>query len=275
MTSGVWRIAWQEFVLNRRNRWVMSFAVLFALMTTLISYFGMITSGYAGFQDFVRTAASLANLGGFVIPLFALLLGVFSFLSEREYLELLTTQPISRSRVLMGKIAGLCLTVLAASALGFGLPGAIIAMSIGTEGARAYLMVVIFCSLLAVVFVGLAVFIALVSQRRQIALGIAIGVWIFYELVYGMLMLGTTLYLPSNILGTSLLVGLIGNPVDIARVLSLLQVGGPHLFGPAGATLLKLAGSQTTATVIGLVGLIGWIVVPVGLSMRIFEKLDL
>ena len=275
MTSGVWRIAWQEFVLNRRNRWVMSFAVLFALMTTLISYFGMITSGYAGFQDFVRTAASLANLGGFVIPLFALLLGVFSFLSEREYLELLTTQPISRSRVLMGKIAGLCLTVLAASALGFGLPGAIIAMSIGTEGARAYLMVVIFCSLLAVVFVGLAVFIALVSQRRQIALGIAIGVWIFYELVYGMLMLGTTLYLPSKILGTSLLVGLIGNPVDIARVLSLLQVGGPHLFGPAGATLLKLAGSQTTATVIGLVGLIGWIVVPVGLSMRIFEKQDL
>jgi len=275
MSSGVMRIAWQEFVLNRRNRWVMSFACLFALMTTLIAYFGMVTSGYAGFQDFVRTAASLANLGGFVIPLFALLLGVFSFLSDREYLEMLTTQPISRSRVLMGKIGGLSLTVLAASALGFGLPGAIIAMSIGTEGAVGYLLVVIYCSLLAVVFVGLAVLIAVVAQRRQIALGIALGVWIFYELVYGMLMLGTTLYLPARILETSLLVGLIGNPVDIARVLSLLQVGGPHLFGPAGATLVKLAGSETMATVIGLFGLMAWLVVPTVLSTRIFARQDL
>ena len=275
MSSVVMRIAWQEFVLNRRNRWVMSFACLFALMTTLIAYFGMVTSGYAGFQDFVRTAASLANLGGFVIPLFALLLGVFSFLSDREYLEMLTTQPISRSRVLMGKIGGLSLTVLAASALGFGLPGAIIAMSIGTEGAVGYLLVVIYCSLLAVVFVGLAVLIAVVAQRRQIALGIALGVWIFYELVYGMLMLGTTLYLPARILETSLLVGLIGNPVDIARVLSLLQVGGPHLFGPAGATLVKLAGSETMATVIGLFGLMAWLVVPTVLSTRIFARQDL
>jgi Cu-processing system permease protein len=275
MNSAVGRIAWQEFVLNRRNRWVIFFACLFAVTTTVISYFGMVTSGYAGFQDFVRTAASLANLGGFLIPLFALLLGVFSFLSEREYLEILATQPIPRSRILLGKICGLSLTVIAASALGFGIPGAVIAMAIGTAGAVAYLMVVIYIILLAVIFIGLSVLIALVAGRRQIALGIAIGVWIFFELVYGMLMLGTTLYLPAKILKTSLLVGLLGNPVDIARVLSLLQVGGPHLFGPAGATLVKLAGSPTMATLIGLLGLVGWIVVPVLLAIWIFKRQDL
>jgi Cu-processing system permease protein len=275
MNSAVGRIAWQEFVLNRRNRWVIFFACLFAVTTTVISYFGMVTSGYAGFQDFVRTAASLANLGGFLIPLFALLLGVFSFLSEREYLEILATQPIPRSRILLGKICGLSLTVIAASALGFGIPGAVIAMAIGTAGAVAYLMVVIYIILLAVIFIGLSVLIALVAGRRQIALGIAIGVWIFFELVYGMLMLGTTLYLPAKILKTSLLVGLLGNPVDIARVLSLLQVGGPHLFGPAGATLVKLAGSPTMATLIGLLGLVGWVVVPVLLAIWIFKRQDL
>ena len=275
MRSAVGQIAWQEFVLNRRNRWVVFFAGLFAVTTTVISYFGMVTSGYAGFQDFIRTAASLANLGGFLIPLFALLLGVFSFLSEREYLEILATQPIPRSRVLLGKICGLCLTVIAASALGFGIPGAIIAMAIGTEGALGYLMVVIYNTLLAVIFVGLSVLIALVAGRRQIALGIAIGVWIFYELVYGMLMLGTTLYLPAKILKTSLLIGLFGNPVDIARVLSLLHVGGPHLFGPAGATLVKLAGSTVMATVVGIVGLIAWIVIPMLLAIRVFNRQDL
>ena len=275
MSSAMGRIAWQEFVLNRRNRWVIFFAGLFAVTTTVIAYFGMVTSGYAGFQDFIRTAASLANLGGFLIPLFALLLGVFSFLSEPEYLEILVTQPIPRSRVLLGKTCGLCLTVIAASALGFGIPGAIIAMAIGTEGALGYLMVVVYNTLLAVIFVGLSVLIALVAGRKQIALGIAVGVWIFYELVYGMLMLGTTLYLPAKILKTSLLVGLFGNPVDIARVLSLLHVGGPHLFGPAGATLIKLAGSTTMATAIGLVGLVGWIVIPILLAMWIFKRQDL
>jgi Cu-processing system permease protein len=275
VTSAVGRIAWQEFVLNRRNRWVVFFAVLFAVTTTVIAYFGMVTSGYAGFQDFVRTAASLANLGGFLIPLFALLLGVFSFLSDREYLEILATQPIPRSRVLLGKIVGLCLTVISASAVGFGIPGAVIAMAIGTQGAMGYLMVVVYNTLLAVIFVGLSVLIALLAGRRQIALGIAIGVWIFFELVYGLLMLGTTLYLPAKILKTSLLVGLFGNPVDIARVLSLLHVGGPYLFGPAGATLVKLAGSPTMATLVGLLGLAGWIVFPVLAAMWIFKRQDL
>ena len=78
MKSAVAMICWQEFTLNRRNRWVVSFAVLFAALTLLLAYFGMVTSGYAGFQDFTRTSASIVNLAGFLIPLFAMLLGVFT-----------------------------------------------------------------------------------------------------------------------------------------------------------------------------------------------------
>ena len=48
-------------------------------------------------------------------------------------------------------------------------------------------------------------------------------------------MLGSTLYFTPSFLKWFLLTGLLGNPVDITRVLSLLVVGGAHLFGPAGA----------------------------------------
>jgi Cu-processing system permease protein len=268
-------IGWQEFTLHRRNRWVASFTLLFGALTLLIAYFGMVTSGYAGFQDFIRTAASIVNLSGFLIPLFALLLGVFSFLSNREYLELLATQPVSRTSVLLGKYLGLVLTVLGSSMLGFGLPGVVIALVIGVEGALSYLLVVVYSSLLAVVFTGLAVLISILTRRRQIALGLALGLWVFYELLYGVLMLGTTLYLPSGVLKTVLLAGLLGNPVDTARVLSLLQVGGPHLFGPAGATLVKLAGSSLAATLTGLTGLALWLLVPVAASVRVFRRQSL
>ena len=126
MSSAVWMICRQEFTLNRRNRWVVSFAVLFAVLTLLVAWFGMVTSGYAGFQDFTRTTASIVNLAALLIPLFALLLGVFSFITNQHYLEILVTQPVSRSRVLLGKYLGLVLTVLGASLLGF--VGAILAL---------------------------------------------------------------------------------------------------------------------------------------------------
>ena len=155
MSSPVIQIARQEFIINRRNRWVVLFAVLFALLSLALAYFGMITSGYSGFQDFVRTSASLINLGGFLLPLFALLLGVFSFLTNREYLEILATQPVSRSGVLLGKYFGLLLSVLAAATLGFGLPGIVISTAIGLEGATTYLVVVAFSCILAAIFTGL------------------------------------------------------------------------------------------------------------------------
>jgi Cu-processing system permease protein len=275
VSSPVLVIAWHEFLINRRNRWVFSFAVLFAGLTLAISYFGMVTSGYAGFQDFTRTSASLVNAGGFLIPLFALILGVFSFVTHPEYLELLVTQPVSRSRVLLGRYLGLALTVLGAAALGFGLPGVVMALAAGTEGALRYVAVVVYLSLLAVAFTGIALLVALATRRRPIALGIALGVWILFELVYGVLMLATTLYLAPSVLETTLLVGLVGNPVDLARVLSLLLVGGPHLFGPAGATLVKLAGSVAIATAAGLGGLLVWIAVPLLAAARLFRRQNL
>jgi len=275
MTSPVWMICRQEFTLNRRNRWVVSFAVLFAALTLLVAWFGMVTSGYSGFQDFTRTSASIVNLGGFLIPLFALLLGVFSFITNGDYLEILVTQPVSRTRVLLGKYLGLVLTVVGASLVGFGLPGVLIALVIGVQGAAEYLLVVFYSLLLAIVFTGLSVLISLIARRRQIALGIALGVWILCEVVYGLVMLGTTLYLPARVLDETLLLGLLGNPVDLARVLSLLEVGGPHLFGPAGATLIKVTGSQTLATLFGLGGLAIWLVLPVAVSARIFGRQNL
>jgi Cu-processing system permease protein len=275
LSSHIWWIAQQEFSLNRRNRWVLSFAILFSVLTLVISYFGMVTSGYAGFQDFVRTAASVTNLGGFLIPMFALLIGVFSFITNTEYLELLVTQPVPRSHVLLGRYLGLVLTVLAASLVGFGLPGIVFAISVGAGGAASYLVVIGYCFLLAIVFAGLSVLISLISKRRQVALGVALAVWVFYEVIYGVLILGTTVYLTPSVLKVVLTTGLLGNPIDTVRVLSLLQVGGPHLFGPAGATLLKLTGSVAGATAFGLVALALWAVLPLGISTWLFRRQDL
>jgi Cu-processing system permease protein len=273
--SPVLTIARHEFILNRRNRWITSFAGLFAALTFLVAYFGMVTSGYAGFQDFTRTAASIVNLAGFVIPLFALLLGVFSFVSNREYIDLIVTQPVSRHQVLLGKYLGLLLTIVGASLIGFGIPGIIISLTIGVEGALAYGLVIALAMMNGAVFLGIAVLIALVTQRQQIALGAAVGIWLFFELFYGLLVIGSTLYFSHAVLKSMLLVGLMGNPIDLSRVLSLLAIGGPHFFGPAGTTLVKAAGSGFLAGMWGWLALIAWIVIPGLISLRIFSRQNL
>lgn len=275
MTSPILLIARQEFTLNRRNKWVVSFAGIFALLTLLISYFGMVTSGYAGFQDFARTSTSLINLSGFIIPLFSLLLGVFSFISNQEYLELMVAQPVTRFQIIIGKYLGLLFTLIGATILGFSVPGVIIALMIGTEGALGYATVILFSLFLGIIFTGCAVLISQIFHRQQIALGVAIGVWVFFEIVYGLLILGTTLYFTPQVLKYSLIFSLLGNPVDITRVLSLISIGGLEFFGPAGVTLFKLAGSPTMAMLYGMIGLILWIIFPVFLSIKIFSHQNL
>ena len=52
---------------------------------------------------------------------------------------------------------------------------------------------VLFSILLGVVFIGCSILISQISNRQQIAVGIAVGVWIFFEVIYGLLVLGTTI----------------------------------------------------------------------------------
>ena len=83
------------------------------------------------------------------------------------------------------------------------------------------------------------------------------------------------LYFSRATLKVLLIAGLVGNPIDLTRVLSLLAVGGPEFFGPAGVTLIKLTGSPTLAGLFGVAALLIWVVVPVLLAMRIFRRQSL
>ena len=275
MNHPIMLIAKQEFLLNRRNKWVAMFAITFALLTFFISYFGMVTSGYSGFQDFARTSTSLIKLSGFLIPLFSLLVGVFSFISDPEYMELLVSQPLTRSQIIIGKYLGLAFSLIGVTIIGFTIPGVIISIAIGTEGAMGYAATVFFIILEGLIFLGCAILIAQLTKRQQLAVGISIGFWIFFEVIYGILILGSTIYLESDVLKYVLIFSLLGNPIDITRVLSLIAVGGLEFFGPAGATLFKLTGSQLWAMLYGLGGLALWIVLPLLISIRLYSKHDL
>ena len=108
-------IAGQESRSNVRNRWTLLFAGVFAALTLAISYFGLVTEGYAGFEGFERTTASLLSLVLYVVPLVALTMATLSLTGDRGATELLFSQPLDRSEILLGKSLGLCASISTAT----------------------------------------------------------------------------------------------------------------------------------------------------------------
>jgi Cu-processing system permease protein len=269
------KVAGQELTLALRNRWVLAFSVLFGAAALGIAYFGMVTAGYIGLQDFQRTTASLMNLGLYLIPLMALLMGTLSLAAYPEYNELLLTQPFTRTEMLTGKTAGLFIALVMMIAAGLGLPGIVFALSVGKYGFLDYLGLMTGLVFLGAVFLVLAALIGVLTRRKGIAIGVGLIVWFFYIFLYDLIILGSTVILPLKAVKPVLLFALLGNPVDLVRVSVLTLIGGAEIFGPAGRTLHDLINNPWLVMLILSGIILAWIGLPIWLASRIFRTQDI
>jgi Cu-processing system permease protein len=273
--NAVITIARQELVINIRNRWTTIFALVFGGLALAISYFGMLTAGAIGFQSFARTSASLLNLVLYIIPLVALTMGALSFTSEKSLSEMLFAQPVTRTEILVGKLAGLFASMLVATLAGFGLAGAIIAIKTGTGGALRYQAFVVMSLALALVFLTISAFVASVCQRKTKAFGAALFLWFFFALFYDLMAIGVTFLLKERTANVFIFSSLMGNPVDLARVACLMILDGKEVFGAAGAALVKFTGGVGASFALLIGGLIFWMIVPFLLARHALKRQDI
>lgn len=240
-------ISEQEFRITLRSKWVQIFAAVFASLTVAISYFGMVTSIVVGFEGFTRTTASLLNLILYLVPMLALAAAISSFGADKGAAELLFSQPVLRSEVLVGKLLGLFVSLMVPVLFGFGVSGFIIAARSGTDGIMRYLGFIFLTLLLLLTFLCLGAFASIISDGRTRALGIALGIWFFFVLFYDLLTMGVASLVHPHTANMVILFSLFGNPVDLARVSGLLILGGPTIFGAAGALLVRTFGGTALA----------------------------
>jgi Cu-processing system permease protein len=268
-------IARQELTINIRNKWTLLFAGVFGALVLAISYFGLITAGSIGFQGFTRTSASLLNLVLYIIPLVALTTGTLSFTSERSASELLFSQPVTRSEILLGKLAGLFASMATATVAGFGLAGVVIALRAGTEGALRYPVFVALSLLLALVFLTLAALVSALCGRKSKAFGVALFLWFFFVLFYDLIVIGGTFLMKERTANHFIFASLFGNPVDMVRVASLMALDGQEIFGAAGAALTRFLGGELASIALLTLGLFLWVVTTFYLSQRLMRRQDI
>lgn len=273
--KAIYYIARQELVINIRNKWTIIFAVVFGTLVTAVSYFGMMTEGFSGMQNFTRTSASLLNLVLYIVPLVALTMGTLSFTGDKGSTELLFSQPLHRSEVVLGKLIGVFFSIALSTLIGFTLAGSIVIAANGIDGFTRYASFVMLSLALSLVFLSIAVLTSALSQRKAKAFGFALFLWFFFVLFYDLLALGGTLLLKGKAANTFLFLSLFGNPVDMVRVATLIILDNVTIFGAAGAAMLRFLGGQTASLLLLVGGLFAWTTIPLLLSNILMRRQDI
>src|SRR5271157_412201 len=275
-TASIAEIAKLELKIQLRSRWMLGFGILFAVMITGVSYYGLTFLGYeAEFQDFYRTTVTMLHLVFIIIPVVALVAAGQSVCSDPGYFEFLASQPVGRSDILLGKVAGLFVALTLMTVLGFGLGGMIIALKSNSEGIWKFFIFIGASIALGLVFISISTLLSVLSNRKPMAIVSALIIWLFFLFIYDFIVLAASYYMDEAYLRTILYFSLLGNPIDMARVTVLLTVGGEAALGAAGAGLLRTFGGPATSAM-SAVGLLAiWALMPLIGAILVFKKQDI
>lgn len=247
-----------------RSRWVIFYGLFFLVVTDVLFRFG--GSGE-------RVIASLMNVVLYVIPLVAVMLGAMFLYNAREFMELLLTQPLRRRTIFSGVYAGLTVPLCLVFALGTSLPFLYHGIG-GADELMAFGILILSGVLLTLIFVALGFAIALVHEDRVRGMGLALAHWLFFAVIYNGIVL-TVVYFFGQYQVEEAVVGLtMLNPIDLARILLLLEFELSALMGYTGAVFREFFGSGLGLGV-SLAVLLAWLGVPLALSLRYFNRKDL
>ena len=242
----------------RRNRWLLGYAIALAGLGLVAAWAGLRTSEGVALATYGRTAATLTNLCLMLAPLASLILAAGTIAGERDRgtLEYLLAQPIDRHHLLLGKYLALLLALAAATLLGFAPAAAVIAARAGTLALVHFLIFPAIAALLAAAMLAIGLVLSVRAASAVAAQGYAVLTWFAGVLAYDLLLLGVLV--GAGIAPAPLVMLLIANPVDAARVLVVLTLEPDlYLLGPAGAWLLAELGAAGAAAL--LVGsLLAW-----------------
>lgn len=246
-----------------RNRWVLAYAVvLFGLTEALFQLGG----------DGDRVILSLLNLVLIFVPLVALMFGTLYLYSAREFIELLLAQPVGRGAMFAGLWGGLALPLAGSLVTGVGLPFLLHAGALPVP-VRSLGMLLGTGVLLTLAFTALAFLIALRFEDRARGFGVALLAWLAAAVVYdGLVLLVVTMFSRWP-LETPLLVLMLLNPLDLGRVVLLLDLDVAALLGYTGAVFQRFLGTGLGLGIATL-ALMLWTAIPLGLALRRFRRRD-
>ena len=270
----VWIITGKEVRDSLRNRWVLAATTLLAALALSLGFLGSTPTGSVKVDPLTVTVVSLSSLSIFLIPLIAMLLSYDALIGEieRGTMALLLSYPVSRVQILAGKFIGHIIILTLATAAGYGLAG--IALQLANGGIdiaawKPFALLIAASVVLGAAFLAMGYVISAKVKERGAAAGVAIGVWLFFVVIFDMTLLGVLVADSEQTITAPVVEGiLLLNPADIYRLLNLTGYENTAMYaGMAGLS------EQISLTVpVLLAAQVLWVFVPLVLAAWIFGR---
>jgi Cu-processing system permease protein len=215
-----------------------------------------------------KAMLSLLNIVLIVVPLISLVFATIHYYNSYEFIELMLSQPMSRTRIILSEYAGVSLSLLASFLVGVGVP--IMVYSPDATG-----MAMLFTgSALTIIFTSLAFFASVKSRDKARGIGAALLLWFYFALIYdGLLLMILFSFSDYPLEKLTLLLSAL-NPVDLGRIFIMLKMDVSALMGYTGALYKDFFGSATGILfTVGIMFL--WAAIPLWPAVRSFKKKDL
>lgn len=215
-----------------------------------------------------KALLSLLNIILIVLPLISLVFSTIHYYNSYEFIELMLSQPMSRTRIILAEYAGVTISLLAAFLIGAGIP-----VLIYSPDATGITMLLTGMAL-TTIFTSLAFAVSVKARDKARGIGSVLLVWFYFALIYdGLILLILFSFSDYPLEKTTLALSFL-NPVDLGRILIMLKMDISALMGYTGALYKDFFGSAMGSILVAFVMLL-WITGPIILAIRYFKKKDL
>jgi len=211
---------------------------------------------------------SLLNIILIVVPLVSIIFSTIYMYNSAEFIELLVSQPLKRNTIWLSLFAGLASSLSIAFLIGAGIP--VLIYQANLVGFTMILTGV----LLSTIFAAIAFLATVQTRDKAKGIGAAIMLWLYFSLLFDGLVL-FILFQFADYPMENAMIGLSAlNPIDLSRILILLQLDVSAMMGYTGAVFKDFFGASN-GLIFSFFVLLSWIVIPVWYSTLKFNSKDL
>ena len=246
-----------------RSRWTYFYLAFFMLIT-----FGLLNFS----SDLPKTIISLMNIVLILCPLIGTLFGALYYYNSREFIDLLLALPLPRRSIFLGKYLGLSLSLALSFVLGVSVPMAIFGIFY-TDLLVNFVVLLSTGIFLTFIFTALAFFVTILFENPIRGFGVSIFIWLFLSIIYDGILLLILLFFEQYPLDRLALVMTLFNPVDLSRILIMLQLDISALMGYTGAVFRKFLGTDM-GIIVAFCALTIWVALPVFGVLKLAKKKD-
>lgn len=203
-----------------------------------------------------------------LIPVTTMVFTSIYYYNALEFILLLLAQPLRRSTIYNSLFISLTGSLMLGFVLGIAIP------LLWFNSSLSSLFLTLGGLLLILIFTALSLLVSISNRDKARGLGISLVIWAVFAILFDGLVLLIMYQLADYPIETPVLILSLFNPIDISRILVIMQTDASAMLGLSGAVFKDFFGS-TMGIIISIAMLFLWAVIPNYIAKYRFMNKDM